>query len=73
MNMYYVKLSLYYVLSCARLLLLVVAAGLAYVFKHLHLASNTAESLVRDWELVKPTRKDDDDDDYYNDPDSLGI
>ena len=48
--MYYVKLSLYYVLSCARLLLLVVAAGLAYVFKHLHLASITvraSSSLLR--------------------------
>lgn len=71
--MYYIKLSLYYVLTGARVTLLVFAAGLAYVFKHFSLLLNSVESLVRDWELVKPKRKDDDDDDYYNDPNSLGI
>ena len=71
--MYYIKLCSYYALYCVRLLLLVVAAGLAFVFKHLSLAFNSVESLVRDWELTKPVRKDDDDDDYYNDPNSLGI
>ena len=66
MNMYYIKLSLYCVLYCVRLVLITVFGTIAYV-------TTGITEYCRDWELTKPTRKDDDDDDYYNDPNSLGI
>ena len=64
--MYYIKLFTYYTLYAGRLVLVTGFGAIAYV-------SSSITEYTRDWELVKPVRKDDDDDDYYNDPDSLGI
>ena len=66
MNMYYIKLFVYYTLYAGRLILLTVFGAIAYV-------TTSITEYVRDWKLTKPTRKDDDDDDYYNDPNRLGI
>lgn len=62
--MYYIKLSLYYMLYCVRLFALTVFGCVAYV-------TSSVTEYVRDWELTKPTKPKDDDDDYYED--HLGI
>lgn len=64
--MYYIKLFTYYALYCGRLIVLTGFGAIAYV-------SSSITEYCRDWELVKPTRKDDNDDDPYNDPNNLGI
>ena len=67
MNMYYIKLFVYYTLYAGRLILLTGFGAIAYV-------TTSITEYVRGWELTKPNNsKDDDDDDYYNDPNCLGI